>query len=197
MEPDNETVEDDKSEYEREDDASTGQDETDHSATAVLERESAKEDRAPYVHPEGARDYRVEGNDVRDYVGVDPEYMTYANATEAPMLTDTERYDQTTQYDHLEGNADEVSEELDGDIRDEDLLDRNYSDPGGTDRDDVTGLRWDEFNEAREEAQKRRDGETQDSEPGNAGASPDPDSKLGKESKADPEINPSGFSPFA
>lgn len=147
--------EDDKSEYEHEDDASTGQDETDHSAAAVLERESAKEDRAEYVHPEGARDYRVEGNDVRDYVGVDPEYMTYANPTEAPMLTDTERYDQTTQYDHLEGNADE---ELDGDVDDD---------------------------------------EVQDSEPGNAGASPEPDPKLGKESKADPEVNPSGFSPFA
>jgi hypothetical protein len=86
----------------------------DLSAAAVLEQQAAIEDRAPYEHPKGARDYRVEGNDVRDYVGVDPEYMTYANPTEAPMLTDTERWDQTSQYDHLEGNADE-DEELDDD----------------------------------------------------------------------------------
>jgi hypothetical protein len=76
-----------------------------------------EDQRAEYVHdPEvHGRDFRVEGNDVRDYVGVDPEYMTYANPGDAPMLTDTERFMYTSQYDHLEGNADEevADEEVD------------------------------------------------------------------------------------
>lgn len=78
----------------------------------------ADDQRAEYVHPEGARDYRVEGNDVRDYIGVDDEYKTYANPTEAPHLTDKERFLYTDQYDHLEGNADEEVVE-DGDETDE------------------------------------------------------------------------------
>ena len=60
---------------------------------------------------DGGRDFRVEGNDVSGYLGVDPEYMTYANETERPHLTDQERYDFTDQYSHLEGNeADEADE---------------------------------------------------------------------------------------
>lgn len=53
---------------------------------------------------DGGRDFRVEGNDVSGYLGVDPEYQTYASETSKPMLTDTERYDLTDQYAHLEGN---------------------------------------------------------------------------------------------
>lgn len=34
------------------------------------------------------RDFRVEGNDVSGYVGVDAEYRTYASETEKPYLTD-------------------------------------------------------------------------------------------------------------
>lgn len=34
------------------------------------------------------RDFRVEGNDVENYVGVSPEYATYANETEAPLKGD-------------------------------------------------------------------------------------------------------------
>lgn len=56
---------------------------------------------------DGGRDYRVEGNDTSGYIGVDPEYMTYANETEKPHLTDEERYDYTDQFSHLEGNMDE------------------------------------------------------------------------------------------
>lgn len=56
------------------------------------------------------RDYRVEGNDVGGYLGVSPEYMTYANDTEKPLLTDQEKWDYTNQLDHLEGNADEEVE---------------------------------------------------------------------------------------
>lgn len=32
-----------------------------------------------------ARDFRVEGNKVEEYVGTSPEYATYANETEAPL----------------------------------------------------------------------------------------------------------------
>jgi hypothetical protein len=65
-----------------------------------------EDQRALYVHdPEvHGRDYRVEGNDVRDYYGVDPEYRTYANDTDKPIMTDTERFTFTDQYDHLVGN---------------------------------------------------------------------------------------------
>lgn len=55
---------------------------------------------------DGGRDYRVEGNDVSGYIGVDPEYMTYANLGEKPILTDDEKWDYTNQLNHLEGNAD-------------------------------------------------------------------------------------------
>lgn len=77
--------------------------------------DEVEDQRKPYVHdPEvHGRDYRVEGNDVRDFVGVDPEYRTYANEYDAPILTDVERFNQTDQYDHLEGNADE---EYDADV---------------------------------------------------------------------------------
>lgn len=34
------------------------------------------------------RDFRVEGNDTDAYVGVNPEYMTYANETEAPAAAE-------------------------------------------------------------------------------------------------------------
>lgn len=162
MEPDNEeTVE--------------RKDEVDHSAAAVLERESAKEQRAPYEHPEGARDFRVEGNDVRDYVGVDAEYMTYANATEAPMLTDTERYDQTTQYDHLEGNADE---ELDGDVDDNETPESAAEKQARYEQLLADGV---SEHEAREEVWPS---ETTDSQPGSAGAGSD-------------ESQQPGFNPFA
>lgn len=197
MESDHQAPEDDKSEYEREDEATTERDEADHSAEAVIAREGEK-DRAEYVHPEGARDYRVEGNDIRDYVGVDPEYMTYANATEAPMLTDTERYDQTTQYDHLEGNyAEELQHSKDGVAGD--LLDREYTDEDEDGKDDVTGLSREDFYKERLKAQEYRDNpnpetETQDSEPGTAGAV---DPAVSPESRVDPEVSPSGFNPLA
>jgi hypothetical protein len=89
----------------------------------VYQQHANDDNRKEYVHPEGARDYRVEGNDVRDYIGVDPEYMTYANETEAPILTDSERFLHTDQYDHLEGNADEDEESSDEDSADEESTD--------------------------------------------------------------------------
>lgn len=72
--------------------------------------------RKPYVHdPETmGRDYRLideetgEPQDVRDFVGVDPEYMNYATVAGKPHLTDTERFLFTDQYAHLEGNLDQL-----------------------------------------------------------------------------------------
>lgn len=134
--------------------------------------------RAPYVHPEDARDYRVEGNDVRDYVGVDPEYMTYANPSDAPILTDTERFAYTEQYDHLEGNADEVQN-----VNDEDVLDRKYADENGDGKDDVTGLTPDEFNQARRSAQEYRD-------------NPNPETEVREPVQAESEEQNRDFNPF-
>jgi hypothetical protein len=63
------------------------------------------------------RDFSVPGNDTSGYIGVSPEYMTYANETERPRLTDLEKWNHTDQLDHLEGNLDEDFEpEDDGDI---------------------------------------------------------------------------------
>lgn len=36
------------------------------------------------------RDFRVEGNDVDGYIGVSPEYRTYASPTERPYITEDE-----------------------------------------------------------------------------------------------------------
>lgn len=41
-------------------------------------------DAAPQEAPQDGRDFAVEGNDLDAYVNVNPEYMTYANETEAP-----------------------------------------------------------------------------------------------------------------
>lgn len=57
------------------------------------------------------RDYRVEGNDVSGYIGVSPEYMTYANETERPLLTSQEEWNYTHNLDHLEGNEPDESGE--------------------------------------------------------------------------------------
>jgi hypothetical protein len=107
LDPDRE-VQDPAVEEEKVDNASV-----EESVDATPEEDVPVDQRKEYVHdPEvHGRDYRVEGNDVRDYIGVDPEYMTYANETDAPILTDTERFNYTDQYDHLEGNADEVTDE--------------------------------------------------------------------------------------
>lgn len=39
-----------------------------------------------------ARNFAVEGNDLSGYIGVDPEYMTYADDTHKPYSTDEEVY---------------------------------------------------------------------------------------------------------
>lgn len=79
---------------------------TDQETTAdvVVEDEMAPE-AAPEVEVDG-RDYRVEGNDISGYVGVDPEYMTYANETDRPLNTALEQWDLGL-LDHLEGNMDD------------------------------------------------------------------------------------------
>lgn len=71
---------------------------------------------------EGGYDYRVDGNDASGYIGVSPEYQTYANPLNKPMLSDAERLLHTDQYDHLIGNADDegnliVNDEGNGDSK--------------------------------------------------------------------------------
>lgn len=88
-------------------------------AAAARERMAAQEVSEEYVPDhvlDGGRDYRVEGNDVSGYIGVDPEYMTYASVGQKPMLTDMERFTYTNQYDHLVGNADEPNEDSDSEF---------------------------------------------------------------------------------
>lgn len=63
-------------------------------------------DRAPFEEHDGYQ-HVLSGNDRRDFVGVTPEYMNYANEYDRPILTDEERLKFTDQYDHLIGNANE------------------------------------------------------------------------------------------
>lgn len=80
------------------------------------EPQAPVDQRAPYVHdPETmGRDYRIiddetgQPQDVRDFVGVDSEYMNHATVAGKPFLTDTERFLYTDQYAHLEGNLDRL-----------------------------------------------------------------------------------------
>lgn len=53
-------------------------------------RKADREGKAPEAPSEG-RSFAVEGNDLSGYVGVDPEYQTYANDTEAPALNKDEQ----------------------------------------------------------------------------------------------------------
>jgi hypothetical protein len=79
-------------------------------ATVVVDEDVPEHDREADVVVEevvvDGRDYRVEGNDISGYVGVDPEYMTYANETEKPLNTAQEQWDLGLLND-LEGNMDE------------------------------------------------------------------------------------------
>lgn len=52
----------------------------------AVDREEVKD---VYV-PQPARVFQVEGNDVRGFTGVDPEYMNYADVTGAPILSEAE-----------------------------------------------------------------------------------------------------------
>lgn len=70
----------------------------------------------------GGRDFRVQGNDISDYIGVSPEYMTYANETDKPINTDYEALQFTKKYDHLIGNGDDEGNLI---ADDEDETDEN------------------------------------------------------------------------
>lgn len=89
------------------------------------DEEDSEEEYVPQHVLDGGRDYRVEGNDVSGYIGVDPEYMTYSNPGEKPILTDAEKWDYTNQLDHLEGNMDGEDEQASSD---QDVNDVNASD---------------------------------------------------------------------
>lgn len=53
-----------------------------------LQRRLDEEKQQAGEAPSTGRDVAVEGNDTSDYVGVSPEYMTYANETEKPLRAD-------------------------------------------------------------------------------------------------------------
>lgn len=166
----------------RENDLSQAQENGDVDGSTNDETQALNDQRAEYVPVDpDARDYRVEGNDVRDYIGVDPEYMTYANETEAPGLTDKERFLYTEQYDHLEGNADEESEVPEGEhvvavegqleddpadydakvditkLSDDEILALVWKDEDGDGRDDDTGLHETDFKYMQLGAKERKD----------------------------------------
>ena len=50
--------------------------------------ERQKTDDGTLVVETVGRDFRVEGNDVSGYIGVDPEYRTYAGVDKKPFITD-------------------------------------------------------------------------------------------------------------
>jgi len=84
-------------------------------ASAAPERGDGSDYVPQYLRDDpNARDWRVEGNDVRDFIGVDPEYMNYATDAGKPSLTDADRLQYTDQYDHLIGNADDDPEYAEG-----------------------------------------------------------------------------------
>lgn len=67
------------------------------------------EDQAP--HDGEVNQYAVEGNDLSGYVGVSPEYATYANETEKPSLTDEEAEAAEAQSEPSEVWGDDEREE--------------------------------------------------------------------------------------
>jgi hypothetical protein len=77
--------------------ATTDKDKKDVVVGKVVDRATGEAVDAPqatdvYV-PEPARVFAVEGNDVRGYIGVDAEYMTYADNSGAPLMTEQEEAD--------------------------------------------------------------------------------------------------------
>ena len=81
---------------------------TEDGTLAEPTRVSGNPDFVPQHVLDGGRDFAVPGNDVSGYIGVSPEYMTYANPANQPRLTDLERFELTDQYDHLIDNADDL-----------------------------------------------------------------------------------------
>lgn len=89
------------------------QNDADKSPLDLFEEESKRpveepvESRTPAHLEFGGRDYRVEGNNTDAYIGVSPEYMTYANEAHKPLATDYELLEFTDVYDHLIDNGDD------------------------------------------------------------------------------------------
>src|SRR6059058_127963 len=68
---------------------------TKSTAQVDLEQRLSNDNASPLARIEGSGNtnevnapYAVEGNDTSGYVGVSPEYMTYANDTEKPLTAD-------------------------------------------------------------------------------------------------------------
>ena len=74
--------------------------EKDNKSDAVIWTSSEAEEQEA---PQDGRDYRVEDNEVEDYLGVSPEYMTYANETEKPGFSEESAEDKVAQsfFDQL------------------------------------------------------------------------------------------------
>ncbi len=64
--------------------------------TKAKAKTEEKKDEQIAVVP-GPRSFAVPGNDLTGYLGVSPEYMTYANPTDKPLMTEAEAWD----YTHL------------------------------------------------------------------------------------------------
>lgn len=58
-----------------------------------------------------ARNFAVEGNDLSGYIGVSPEYMTYADETQMPYSTDEEVLSPAEQLMFEEDDEDDESDE--------------------------------------------------------------------------------------
>ena len=106
----------------------------------VFPGEKLTEDGTTIVRTIG-RDFRVEGNDVDGYVGVSPEYRTYANETEKPYTTaeDVELFEATGTLTDVEmmtlQNAAQSQRAEDADSDDEDSDDdKDKDDKGGDDK---------------------------------------------------------------
>ena len=67
------------------------------------------------------RDFAVEGNDLSGYVGVSPEYMNYANETEAPLRGDDDEVQAAVaDHDALVAGEPQAPSEVYGEAEDED-----------------------------------------------------------------------------
>lgn len=86
-----------------------------------------------YEQPEDddGRSFAVEGNDLEGYIGTNPEYMTYANETEAPIVAE-EGPESEVEENFLEQSEQRgfaVDQEEDDDQVDEDRVDEDASTP--------------------------------------------------------------------
>lgn len=103
--------------------ADKDKDQNDNPKNVVDEQPETTEDGTRVVRTVG-RDFRVEGNVVDGYIGVDAEYRTYANETEKPLLSDEdvdflEKTDTPTDVELLTMRYSEPPKSEDAELTDE------------------------------------------------------------------------------